>query len=142
ANRLNVPLGDRLPVELPLAIRSPNISDSVVAFRMMTDYKVETINDSISDFSVEFNGPANNLVNIFEVFLPQLLLYPNPSDPLNGEAALLMMRQPEVYEQKVKEHCTKYAKASDIQSEQEDESSSGDEEDYNGSDDEMEIEDI
>jgi ubiquitin-conjugating enzyme E2 H len=39
---------------------------------------------------------------VFEVFLPQLLLYPNPSDPLNGEAAALMMRDRPAYEQKVK----------------------------------------
>lgn len=45
--------------------------------------------------------PAD-LVNVFEVFLPQLLLYPNPSDPLNGEAAALMMRDRTAYEQKVK----------------------------------------
>jgi len=43
-----------------------------------------------------------DLVNVFEVFLPQLLLYPNPSDPLNGEAAALMMRDKTAYEQRVK----------------------------------------
>lgn len=43
-----------------------------------------------------------DLVNVFEVFLPQLLLYPNPSDPLNGEAAALMMRDRAAYEQRVK----------------------------------------
>lgn len=41
-------------------------------------------------------------MNVFEVFLPQLLLYPNPSDPLNGEAAALMIRDRPAYEQKVK----------------------------------------
>lgn len=44
----------------------------------------------------------SDLVNVFEVFLPQLLLYPNPSDPLNGEAAALMMRDRDVYNQRVK----------------------------------------
>ena len=44
----------------------------------------------------------SDLLNVFEVFLPQLLLYPNPSDPLNGEAAALMMRDRTSYEQKVK----------------------------------------
>lgn len=43
-----------------------------------------------------------DLVNVFEVFLPQLLLYPNPSDPLNGEAAALMMRDRTAYDQRVK----------------------------------------
>ena len=43
-----------------------------------------------------------DMINIFEVFLPQLLRYPNPSDPLNGEAAALMMREPKGYEAKVK----------------------------------------
>lgn len=43
-----------------------------------------------------------DLLNVFETFLPQLLLYPNPTDPLNGEAAALLMREPEAYNAKVK----------------------------------------
>lgn len=43
-----------------------------------------------------------DMINIFEVFLPQLLRYPNPADPLNGEAAALMLREPKAYESKVK----------------------------------------
>ena len=42
------------------------------------------------------------MINIFEVFLPQLLRYPNPTDPLNGEAAALLMREPRSYEARVK----------------------------------------
>ncbi|WCJ22765.1 Ubiquitin-conjugating enzyme E2 5 [Euphorbia peplus] len=137
---------------------------------MMSDYKVEIINDVMHEFYVLFNGPSDSpyqggvwkirvelpdaypykspsigfinkiyhpnvdemsgsvcldvinqtwspmfdLVNVFEVFLPQLLLYPNPSDPLNGEAAALMMRDRSAYEQRVKEYCEKYAKLQDI----------------------------
>ncbi|KAG6533429.1 ubiquitin-conjugating enzyme E2 4-like isoform X1 [Zingiber officinale] len=138
---------------------------------MMSDYKVEMLNDGIQEFLVDFHGPNESLyqggvwrvrvelpdaypykspsigfinkmyhpnvdemsgsvcldvinqtwspmfdlVNVFEVFLPQLLLYPNPSDPLNGEAAALMMRDRPAYEQKVKEYCQKYAKPEDVE---------------------------
>ncbi len=55
------------------------------------------------------SGFNSDMINIFEVFLPQLLHYPNPTDPLNGEAAALLMREPNAYEAKVKEYVTKYA---------------------------------
>ena len=46
---------------------------------------------------------------MFEVFLPQLLLYPNPTDPLNGEAAALLMRDPGMYNSKVKDYVKRFA---------------------------------
>jgi ubiquitin-conjugating enzyme E2 H len=48
-----------------------------------------------------------DMINIFEVFLPQLLRYPNPTDPLNGEAAALLMREPKSYDAKVKGRASK-----------------------------------
>ncbi|GAB7338090.1 hypothetical protein MBLNU457_4454t1 [Dothideomycetes sp. NU457] len=54
-------------------------------------------------------SPMYDMVNIFEVFLPQLLRYPNPTDPLNGEAAALLMREPKSYDNKVKEYVSRYA---------------------------------
>lgn len=137
---------------------------------MMSDYAVETINDGLNEFYVEFHGPKESLyeggvwkirvelpdaypykspsigfvnkiyhpnvdelsgsvcldvinqswspmfdlLNVFEVFLPQLLLYPNPSDPLNGDAASLMMKDRKQYDQKVKEYCERYAKKENI----------------------------
>ncbi|TYJ41565.1 hypothetical protein E1A91_A03G031300v1 [Gossypium mustelinum] len=161
---------------------------------MMSDYKVEMINDGMQEFYVEFNGPKDSpyhggvwkirvelpdaypykspsigfinkiyhpnvdemsgsvcldvinqtwspmfdLVNVFEVFLPQLLLYPNPSDPLNGEAAALMMRDRTSYEQRVKEYCEKYAKPEDIGAAPEEKSSDEElsDDEYAASDDE------
>ncbi|XP_042053911.1 ubiquitin-conjugating enzyme E2 4-like isoform X1 [Salvia splendens] len=136
---------------------------------MMSDYKVETMNDGMQEFYVQFHGPTDSpyhggvwkvrvelpdaypykspsigfvnkiyhpnvdevsgsvcldvinqtwtpmydLVNVFEVFLPQLLLYPNELDPLNEEAAAMLMRDRTAYEQRVKEYCLKYAKPED-----------------------------
>jgi hypothetical protein len=50
-----------------------------------------------------------DLINIFEVFLPQLLLYPNPTDPLNGDAARLLLKDSDKYNEKVKEYVKFYA---------------------------------
>ena len=53
------------------------------------------------------------LINIFEIFLPQLLRYPNPADPLNGEAAALLLRDPKAYAKKVETYVERYATPED-----------------------------
>jgi len=57
-------------------------------------------------------SPMFDLVNVFEVFLPQLLLYPNPADPLNGEAAALLMREPAAYARRVRDYVRRFAASS------------------------------
>ena len=54
-------------------------------------------------------SPSFELKNIFEEFLPQLLMYPNPSDPLNQEAADLYLKHKNNYDEKVKKYVTLYA---------------------------------
>jgi ubiquitin-conjugating enzyme E2 H len=53
--------------------------------------------------------PMYDLVNVFESFLPQLLTYPNPVDPLNGDAAALFLHKPDEYKARCREYVKKYA---------------------------------
>ncbi|XP_065067160.1 ubiquitin-conjugating enzyme E2 H [Rhopilema esculentum] len=60
-----------------------------------------------------------DLNNVFESFLPQLLSYPNPVDPLNGDAAALFLHRPEDYKAKIREYVRRYASV-DVMNENED----------------------
>lgn len=53
-------------------------------------------------------SPSFSLVNIFEEFLPYLLTYPNPDDPLNIEAASIYKTNKRIFAAKVKECIVKY----------------------------------
>ena len=59
-------------------------------------------------------SPSFELKNVFEEFLPQLLLYPNPSDPLNREAADLYLKHKNNYEEKVKKYVLLYARENNL----------------------------
>ena len=74
-------------------------------------------------------SPMFDLLNVFEVFLPQLLLYPNPADPLNGEAAALMLREPERYQAKIRDYVEKYGQAAPASAEESDDDDESEEED-------------
>lgn len=65
-----------------------------------------------------------DLANIFEAFLPQLLTYPNPIDPLNGDAAAMYLHKPEDYKKKVLEYVKKYATEEALREHDEQQSSS------------------
>jgi ubiquitin-conjugating enzyme E2 H len=128
----------KIRVELPDAY--PYKSPSIGFVNKIFHPNVDEMSGSVClDVINQTWSPMFDLVNVFEVFLPQLLLYPNPTDPLNGEAAALMMRDRQVYEQKVKEYCARYAKPEDVGKQEEEESSDEEvsEDEYGSSDEEV-----
>lgn len=53
-------------------------------------------------------SPLYDLSNILEAFLPQLLAYPNPLDPLNTEAAHMFINDRKRFNEIVQEYAEKY----------------------------------
>ena len=53
-------------------------------------------------------SPTYSLLNIYEMFLPQFLTYPNPDDPLTREAAFIYKTNRRVFASRVKEYIMKY----------------------------------
>ncbi|KAF8306470.1 hypothetical protein DL93DRAFT_2232537 [Clavulina sp. PMI_390] len=100
----------RVHVELPE--QYPYKSPSIGFINKIFHPNIDELSGSVClDVINQTWSPMFDMVNIFEQFLPQLLRYPNPADPLNGEAANLLMREPKQYEEKVKQYVNRFATA-------------------------------
>lgn len=99
----------RIRVELPdqYPIKSPSIGFTNKIFHPNID---ESSGSVCLDVINQTWSPMFGLLNVFENFLPHLLRYANPSDPLNTEASNLMSKDEQLYTDKVKEYVRMYAK--------------------------------
>ncbi|KAI3638954.1 hypothetical protein MIR68_003452 [Amoeboaphelidium protococcarum] len=98
----------KIHVELP--DQYPYKSPSIGFINKIFHPNIDELSGSVClDVINQTWSPMFDLINTFEVFLPQLIRYPNPTDPLNGEAAALLMRDQAGYDAKVKEYVKRYA---------------------------------
>lgn len=84
-----------LPTEYPF--KSPSVGFVQKVFHPNVDYHSGSI--CLNVLNQEWS-PIYNLVAIMETLLPQLLTYPNPDDPLNEEAAKLLMKDKDAFRER------------------------------------------
>lgn len=97
---VNILLPDNYP------FKSPSIGFTTKIFHP----NVDEISGSIClDVLNQIWSPIYDLLNIVDILLPQLLSYPNASDPLNCEAGSMYLNNREKYNDTVRSYVKKYA---------------------------------
>lgn len=116
----------KIHVELPdqYPYKSPSIGFQNKIFHPNID---ESSGSVCLDVINQTWSPMFDLCNIFDVFLPQLLCYPNPADPLNTNAAALMKQDKTEYESRIREYVKRYANNPDFKIEDTSDTGSEDE---------------
>ena len=97
-----------LPKNYPF--KSPSIAFKTKIYHPNIDDKSGAICLNVTN---ETWSPTYSLLNIYEIFLPQLLTYPNPDDPLNRDAAFLYKTNKRVFASRAKEYIMKYCRNND-----------------------------
>jgi len=92
-----------LPINYPF--KSPSVAFKTKIFHPNVDERSGAI---CLDVINEKWSPTYSILNIYEIFLPQLLTYPNPDDPLNKYAADLYKMNKRIFASKAKEYIVKY----------------------------------
>lgn len=103
----------RVHVELPESY--PYMSPSICFGNKIFHPNIDEQTGSVClDVINQTWSPMFDMFNIFEVFLPQLLRYPNAADPLNTEASTLLVKDMREFESRVKQYVRSYAKAASL----------------------------
>lgn len=97
---VNILLPDNYP------FKSPSIGFTTKMFHPNVD---ETSGSICLDVLNQIWSPIYDLLNIVDILLPQLLSYPNASDPLNCEAGSMYLNNREKYNEMVMSYVRKYA---------------------------------
>ncbi|ELQ75760.1 Ubiquitin-protein ligase [Trachipleistophora hominis] len=104
-----------LPLDYPF--KSPSIGFVGKIFHPNID---ESSGSVCLDVLNQVWTPLYDLQTIVEVFIPQLLAYPNAMDPLNTKAAQMYLNDRDMYNKVAREYVTKYS--NEINREREDNS--------------------
>lgn len=85
--------------------KSPSVGFATRIFHPNIDEKSGSV---CLDVLNQYWSPLYDCKNICESFIPLLLRYPNPSDPLNPEAASILMKSTDTYNDTVIKHVKDY----------------------------------
>jgi ubiquitin-conjugating enzyme E2 H len=95
----------RIEITKEYPYKSPSVGFITPIYHPNVDYRSGSICLNVLN---QTWTPIYNLTHIKETFLPQLLTYPNPDDPLNIESAEMLLNNPDGFKTKVSDYIDTY----------------------------------